>query len=498
MKKLIVLLLSGLMIFGLSACGGEEEAATPPPAPVVEEPVVEEPAPVEEPEPVISGETYSGNALNITYSEPWIFDENYTSEYEDYTSISLDIMDGENYLASAYIEISEDYAEYHRELFSIHDMDAYDIVVNGNIGETINVGGVECHVAYGVSWGDPVTYIFGRDIAKSANIDIEISGEYEQADLEALLAGIEITLPDLGATDPPWFWEGEPFVAGEPISLAAGDYTLTAELIAFDEPLQVFDVFSGRIAKGVGDDLWVAADAKMYQYTLGETLATVGRLELPIDADEICADGNGTIYINDFMEPLHFINTEGMVFSTYDTVDANFVVHPSGIWGLDYFFGSEINLLTFTDGNYASTDFLAETEDFTFDSVAISEDRVYVNGVNADSDSFIRVYDLDANLIHELGGLEFGVDPDVIGSITQIASTDNGIIALDGNLRSLLIWNHAGEFIANVEVEDLFNVEYPWVSSIINAGDGSLLVALIEERPDSSGDELLIYRLTGF
>ncbi len=499
MKKLIVLLLSGLMIFSLSACGGEEEAATPPPAPepVVEEPVAE-PAPAEEPEPVVEGETYSGNALNITYSEPWIFDEDYTSEYEDYTSISLDIMDGEDYLATIYIEISEDDAEYYREQFSRHDIDAYDVVVNGNVGETINISGVECHVAHGVSWGEEVMYIFGRDIAKGTNIDIEVNGEYEQADLEAILAGIEITLPDQGLTDPPWFWEGTPFVAGEPISVAAGDYTLTAELLTMDAPLQAFDVFSGRIAKGAGDALWIAADGKLYQYTMGETLSLIGQIELPIDADEISADNAGNIYVNDFIEPLQIIDPSGAITATSRTIDANFVVHPSGEWGLDYFFGSEINKLTFADGDYTSAEFLVESEDFTFDSAALSEDRVYVNGVNADSDSFIRVYDLDGNMLHELGGLEFGVDPDVIGSITQIASTDNGIVALDGNLRSLLIWNHAGEFIANIDVEDLFNVEYPWVSSITNAGDGTLLVSLIEERPDSSGDEILVYRVTGF
>ena len=82
-----------------------------------------------------------------------------------------------------------------------------------------------------------------------------------------------------------------------------------------------------------------------------------------------------------------------------------------------------------------------------------------------------------------------------MGSITSVVITANGYIALDGNMREILVWNAAGTCIGEIEDSDLFGTSYPWMNGMCRGDDGNIYVCLVDERPDETWDEVLVYRL---
>ena len=75
--------------------------------------------------------------------------------------------------------------------------------------------------------------------------------------------------------------------------------------------------------------------------------------------------------------------------------------------------------------------------------VEISDSHVMVAGnTAADNRTMIIVYDLNGNQFLELGGAESG-NPDYLGSITGMAETENGFVAIDGNARKIQFPNRA-------------------------------------------------------
>ena len=58
-----------------------------------------------------------------------------------------------------------------------------------------------------------------------------------------------------------------------------------------------------------------------------------------------------------------------------------------------------------------------------------------------------------------------------------------------------MIWRFV--VIAN-NAPDLFGARYAWIAGAAKQDDGSILVALTQDRDDDSATELLLYRLSGF
>ena len=112
-----------------------------------------------------------------------------------------------------------------------------------------------------------------------------------------------------------------------------------------------------------------------------------------------------------------------------------------------------------------------------------------------DSDHYLFVYDYSGNLQLQLGG-----EPDGwgLGSITYAVSTANGFLALDGNMREVVLWDKEGTWLGAIDDGDLFGTSYPWIAAADMAEDGSILIVMSEERADESADEVLIFKLSGF
>lgn len=79
-----------------------------------------------------------------------------------------------------------------------------------------------------------------------------------------------------------------------------------------------------------------------------------------------------------------------------------------------------------------------------------------------------------------------------------MVETVNGFMAADGNMRRLYFWSKDGNFIGVIQVKDLLGTDYPWLEDMQLMEDGSVLLALTQEREDESADELMLFRLTGF
>ena len=96
--------------------------------------------------------------------------------------------------------------------------------------------------------------------------------------------------------------------------------------------------------------------------------------------------------------------------------------------------------------------------------------------------------------------MQLGGEPDGfgLGSITYATSTSNGFLALDGNMREVVLWTADGTWIGAVDDGDLFGTYYPWIAAADIADDGSILVVMSDTRADESADEVLVFKLSGF
>lgn len=125
----------------------------------------------------------------------------------------------------------------------------------------------------------------------------------------------------------------------------------------------------------------------------------------------------------------------------------------------------------------------------------IDENHIYVCGSAVD-DSGHKVFVYDANGVLQMTLADS--DGGSLGSITFVAETTNGYLALDGNMRTVVLWTKDGTYIGEADGSDLFATSYPWFCSGTKLSDGSILVIMTETRADKSAEELLAFKLSGF
>ncbi len=288
--------------------------------------------------------------------------------------------------------------------------------------------------------------------------------------------------------------EGEPFV-GDSFSKMVGSYTIKTEWIPFDEPLVVDDIFSGYVAVS-GNIYYVLTDGLIKQYKLEDgSLVHEKDLLLEEEYSGIHTDEKGTLYASAFMADFVGFRDGEQIFA-HDGPD-EVAMHTSGGWGVSWFSGPDVEVITLGDGAIESEDWnIAEVS--TIRHINIGENHIFVSGSSvANEEQAIFVYDLNKKLQLTLGDKEFG-EPDSLGSVTVVIETSNGFMALDGNMRDVLLWKADGTFIGKIDDKDLFGTSYPWMSTAVLLPDGSIIAGMTEKRADESAVEFLLYRLTGF
>jgi len=167
---------------------------------------------------------------------------------------------------------------------------------------------------------------------------------------------------------------------------------------------------------------------------------------------------------------------------------------PDGTWGISWFYsGEDCQKFTFS-GDALSGEAFPFNEVDTIRHLNVDDSYIYVCGAGVDSDDHeIFVYDHSGQLQMRLGGEPDGFG---LGSITYVARTANGFLAMDGNMREVVLWSEDGTWLGAVEDSDLFGTYYPWFAAGEMLPDGSILVVMSEERADESAQEAIVFRIT--
>jgi len=494
-KKILALLLAVLMLIGLAGCDTPDDPIPGTTAPATSTKGTE---PSQQSTSTPSAPTETNEDLTVhentfftaRYNEEdgWTLAEDDIDMSEYGGSIDLRTLDKDGYTdllvsVEAYTEDASDF----RETLHANDIDLKAYVDGTCISE--DIGGEQMATA---DKGDGEWYFFSRNEAAGVSYTVYVSNA-EDPRVSAVLDSITFTASGTDNIDPPWPWKGDPF-SGSTGSQTVGTDSLTAQFLPMGEPLVTYETFNHDIAV-VGDKVYLLSDCALYQYAFdGASLSFVK--EIPLDSEyEVLEKGaDGNIILSNFMEPVIGHNGDAVQFS-YEGPD-NFTVAPGATWGISWFYsGEECLLYAFHDGALTGTPFPFPEVD-SIHQVSIDRQYILVSGsAVADGEQYIFVYDYAGELQMQLGGEPDGFG---LGSITYATSTPNGFLALDGNMREVVLWTADGTWIGAVDDGDLFGTGYPWIAAADIADDGSILVVMSDTRADESADEVLVFKLSGF
>ena len=495
MKKILALLLAVLMLVSLVGCGGNNDpvpGTTDPAASTKGADPGKENDPTQSDPPKIDENLtiHENTFFTVGYNEEdgWTLTEDDIEAYEGGGYVYLRILDedGDTGLL-VYIEAYEESASSFRETLYANGVDMKAYVDGIWVSETI--GGLQMAA---VDKEDGEWYFFGRNEAAGVSYTVHVT-DWENPNVPAVIENISFTASGTDNIDPPWPWEGDPF-SGSTLSQMIGTYNLTAQFLPMDEPLVTYETFDHDIVV-MGDKVYLLSDCALYQYAYdGDSLAFVKEIELPGEYEILEKGADGNLVLSRFMEPVFGHNGDSAQFS-YDGPD-KFAVAPGGTWGISWFVsGEDCELYAFQNGALSGSPFPFNEVD-TISQVCIDSNYILVSGsAKADNEQYIFVYDYSGELQMQLGGEPDGFG---LGSITYATSTPNGFLALDGNMREVVLWTADGTWIGAVDDGDLFGTYYPWIAAADIADDGSILVVMSDTRADESADEVLVFKLSGF
>ena len=503
MKKLLAILLALVLLLSLAACGEKEPSisdqkkepvVTETPEPVAkpepEKKPEPKPEPEPEPEPEVQLTVHENTYFTVAYNEEegWSVaeDDFYTYDTGGNAYVRVLDEDGSTELV-VYINAEKEDASAFRKALHVggFDLQAY---AEGSV-ETTDVGGQP--MLY-VDQGNGTRFFFGRNEAAGVYYTID-AADWEDPRVQALVENITCTASDTDNVEVPWPWEGEPFFS-ETRSAMVGPHTLTAEFLPMAEPMVTYETFKHDV-EVIGDKVYLLSDYVLYEYAYDGVALTFSR-EIPLDTEyEVAESAGGNLVLSNFMKPVIGHDGDAVLYS-YEGPD-KFSVAPDGTWGISWFTsGESTEKFTFKDGALVGEPFpFAEVK--IISKVCVDSSYIYVTGSPVEgSGHYIFVYDHSGNLQMQLTGdptASFG-----LGSITYVTKTANGFIALDGNMRDVVLWTNDGTWLGSVETEDIFGADYPWLASADVMPDGSILCVMKQTRDDSSADEVLAFRLSGF
>ena len=496
-KKVLALALALLMLIGLVGCNASvdpgpqttgSKETTQKPAASTDDTTQAPTTEVTVPEDDLT--VHENTFFTVGYREEdgWTLEEDDIAVYDGGGYVYLRILDEDGYTGLlVYINAYEESASSFRETLYANGVDMKAYVDGTWAFETI--GGMKMAA---VDKEDGDWYFFSRDEAAGVSYTVHVT-DWENPNVPAVIENISFTASGTDNIDPPWPWEGDPFSGGT-ASQMVGTYTLTAQFLPMGEPMVTYETFNHDIAV-VGDKVYILSDYILSQYAYDGTALSFVK-EIPLDSEyeflEKGADGN--IILSNFMEPVVGHNGEAVQFS-YEGPD-NFIVAPDGTWGISWFYSAdECMLYSFHDGALTGTPFPFPEVDGVR-QINIDSQYILVSGSSKeDGEQYVFVYDYSGALQMQLGGEPGGFG---LGSITYATSTPNGFLALDGNMREIVLWSADGTWIGAADDGDLFGTSYPWIAAADMAEDGSILIVMSEERADESADEVLVFKLSGF
>jgi len=235
------------------------------------------------------------------------------------------------------------------------------------------------------------------------------------------------------------------------------------------------------------------SDSVLREYAFDGAGLTFAR-EIPTEYEfEYVEASNGAMVLSGFMQPVVGHDGDAALYS-YQGPD-NFVMAPDGTWGISWFSsGDATEKYTFKDGALVG-EAMPFSEVKVISNLNIDDTYIYVAGSSVEGNGhYVFVYDHSGVLQMQLGG-----DPNGsfgLGSVTFVAKTVNGFLALDGNMREIVLWTADGTWLGAVEDSDLFGTNYPWFATADVMADGSILVVMTEDRADESAMEAISFKIT--
>lgn len=388
------------------------------------------------------------------------------------------------------IEITnEDAMEYRKNVIS-YGIDLKDYA-EGNV-DTVTMGGMDFAKTEYEYWGEASVIYIARHEASQTSVTIKLTGDAESDDIQNVLNTIEFMLPEGTESDAPYPWDGEPFITGSS-TVNIGSYSLTAKQIVASESILPNDIFNNRVVVS-GDTMYALSDHHLYIFKISDTEAELKEnVEFEEDYSFMSADEGGNVYISGFMEPL-LVYRDGKQIDAPDITE-QFAISRDGSFGIEYFVQpDEISKVTIKDDGSVEREALSiGTELISLvNDVFVTKDYILISGSAADESGHkLFVFDHSGKHLRTLAD----EDGSSLGSITGAVQTDNGILAVDGNIRRIILWDNDGKYIGEARDGELFGTNYPWISGLYQTNDGKLFVSMVEERADRSWDEMIMFQL---
>lgn len=492
-----------------------EQTAVPSPVPT------EQPSPTPSPEPVQSQEPVQSSGeipllcetslfkLSL-FGEGWKASEGWNSDSEDYGAINYSLNDsGGSTLASVYLTASNEGVRNYRD--KIKTLTGYAQEAGKDSLDQLEIGGIIFSgIAYD-KWG----WKYLEYAARVPESRITILLTVEEPDtignrLQPILDSISFTLPVLTPVniDPPLPEDGERYVPkGGKAKL--GDMALTSSWLKTDRPIIVDSIFDNHITYNDGK-LYVLAGKMLYAYTMEEgkllpdTSFAGGQMELTDEFEYLSSGKDNTLFVSQGIFNILAVR-DGVIIED-NNIPGFLAMHPDGEWGITFWVNTDPKLVRVSEGKltqepWVLTNLYEETNrEGRFSSiscVAITKTHIYAAGTDATKGDAQRVsvMDMEGKELFTFGAEDWSAD-DAFGSVTGIVETKEGILVQDGNYSDYKLFSHQGEYIGHVAADDLLGTDYPHLSSMIPTED-SVLVAAAQSREDESGDELLIFKISG-
>lgn len=493
-KRILAAVMCLNLCLTAAACGNKEESSSKKESSSAAETTVSE----TDESSLETSETKSDTDYNVvkTFWKANIPDtlkenEEYAFEDSDYSSNIFEALNS-NEEVERYVKIevtTEDSLDYRKGIIS-YDIDLKDYA-DGKI-DTVTLGGMDFVKIETESWGETNTIFMARYEASQMSVTIIITGDADSDDIQSVLNTIEFTLPEGTETDAPYPWDGEPLIT-QTGTADIGSYNLTAKQIIASESILPNDIFDNRVAV-VGDTMYALSDYHLYIFKLNGTDAQLQEtVEFENDYSQMSCDENGNVYISGFMGPL-LVYRDGKQTDAPDGKD-QFVMSRDGSFGVEYFTSpDEVNKVTINEDGTVSRETLpVDTNIISMVSdVFITKDYILISGNAADDSGHkLFMFDHSGKYLKTLADEEDGS----LGSITGAVQTDNGILAVDGNMRTVILWDNEGKCLGEADDGDLFGTDYPWISGLTQTKDGKIYVSMIDERTDNSWDEMIMFQL---
>ncbi len=447
----------------------------------------------------------------LTFSgEGWTANDGWRVDREDYSAVRYELKDASGSVAASMsLTASSEGVRTYRD--KIKALLEYAAAAGKENLEMVNIGGIAFSgVAY-EKWG----WKYAEFAARVPESRVTLFITVEQPDvigdnLQTILGSITYKLPVLTPAnlDPPLPEDGAPY---QPATSAVkiGEKDITAKWLKPDKSIILDSTFNNQIAFS-GNRLYVLAGKTLYAYTVkGDKLTADrsfadGKMLLEDEFEYLATGKDGILFASNGIFNILSIK-DGAVLED-NNVSGYLVLHPSGEWGITFWVNADPMLVRVTGAELKEEPWImsnlsdASKRQGRFSSiscVSITDKRIYVAGTDAEKGDAQRVgvYDLDGKELFTFGAEDWSAD-DAFGSVTGVVETKSGILVQDGNYRAFKLFSHQGEFLGSVDSDKLLGTNYPWLSSMIPA-DGGVLTAAAQSREDESGDELLIFKLSG-